>query len=149
MTIKFWNFILTVSERFNNFELLQIANIDEVPLTVDVLSNRTVDIKGAKTMAVKTSGHEKTHFTVVQACCADGTKLPPMIIFTRKTFLKEKVPSRVIVHVHEKGWMNEDSMKIWFDKVWSGRPGGSLQSPCYTKCKSNRRELENPTCCDT
>ena len=89
MTIKFWNFILTVSERFNNFELLQIANIDEVPLTVDVLSNRSVDIKGAKTMAVQTSGHEKTHFTVVPACCADGTKLPPMIMFKRKMFPKE------------------------------------------------------------
>ena len=68
--------------------------------------------QGAKTVAVKTSGNKKTRFTVVLACCADGTKLPPMIIFTRKTFLKEKVPSRVIVHVHEKGWVNEEGMKI-------------------------------------
>ena len=29
--------------------------------------------------------------------------------------------------MHEKGWMNEDSMKIWFDKVWSGRPGGLVK----------------------
>ena len=50
-------------------------------------------------MAVKTSGQEKKHFTVL-ACRAGGTKLPPMIIFKRKTFLKEKIPSGVIVHVH-------------------------------------------------
>ena len=99
-----------------NFELYQIAIMDEVPLTFEVPSNRTVDIKGAKTMAVKTSDHEKIHFTVVLACCAHGTKLPPMTIFKRKTFPKEKIPNGVIVHVHEKGWMNE-GMKIWFNKV--------------------------------
>ena len=65
-----------------NFELSQIATMDEVPLTFDVPSNRTMDVKGTKTMAVKTSGYEKTHFTVVLACCVDETKLPPMIIFT-------------------------------------------------------------------
>ena len=53
-------------------------------------------------MAVKTGGREKTHLTVVLARCADGTKLLPMIIFTRKAFPKEKIPNGVIVHVHEK-----------------------------------------------
>ena len=39
-----------------------------------VPSNKTVDVTGAKTIMIKTSGNEKTHFTVVLACCADGTK---------------------------------------------------------------------------
>ena len=60
--------------------------MDEVSLTFDVLSNRTVEVKGARMVAVKTTGHEKTHFTVVLACCADGIKLPPVIIFKRKMF---------------------------------------------------------------
>ena len=60
---------------------------------MDEPSNRTVDAKGAKTMAIKTGGHEKTYFTVALACSADGTKLPPIIIFKRKTFLKENIPS--------------------------------------------------------
>ena len=58
-----------------NFELSQIINMDEVPLTFDVPPNRTVDMKGAKFVAVKANGPEKTHFTVVLACCADATKL--------------------------------------------------------------------------
>ena len=101
--------------------------MDEVPVTFDVPANRTVDVKVAKTVAVRmvavrtvavrTSGHEITHFTVAVACCADGRKLPPMIIFKRKIFPKEKIPSGVIVHVHEKGWMNEESMKIWFNSL--------------------------------
>ena len=100
--------------------------MDEVPLIFGVPSNRTADVKGAKTVAVKTSGNKKTRFTVVLACCAGRTRLPPMIILKRKTFPKEKIPSGVIVHVHEKGWMNEEGVKIWFNKVWSRRPGGLL-----------------------
>ena len=49
------------------------------------------DQKGVKTVSIKTSGHEKSHYTVVLACCANGTKLPPMIIFKRKTLPKERL----------------------------------------------------------
>ena len=54
----------------------------------DVPSNKTVDVKGAKTTMIKTSGNEKTHYTVVLAFCADGTKLSPLLFFKRKRCLK-------------------------------------------------------------
>ena len=54
-----------------------------------------MNIKGAKIMAAKTSGHGKTHFTVL-ACCTDGTKLPPMIMFKRKTFPKERIQMELL-----------------------------------------------------
>ena len=69
-------------------------------------SNRTVDCVGSKTVTVCTTGHEKSHFTTVLGCMADGTKLPPTVIFKRKTMPKEKFPVGVIVHVHQKGWMD-------------------------------------------
>ena len=100
-----------------NSELSQITNRDEVPLTLGVPSTRSVGVKGAKTVAVKTSGRVKTHFTVILACCTDRTKLPPMIIFKRKTFTKEKIASGVTVHMHEKGWMSQGGMKTQFNKV--------------------------------
>jgi len=43
--------------------------------------------------------------TVVRACCADGTKLPPVLIFKRKTLPKDVIPHGIYVHVHSKGWM--------------------------------------------
>ena len=55
-------------------------------MAFDVPSNKTVDV-GAKTIMIKTSGNEKTCYTVVLACCADGTKLPPLLILK-----KEKKP---------------------------------------------------------
>ena len=73
--------------------------MDELQFIFDVPSNGTVGVKGAKTMTVKTSGHVKTHSTVVLACCADGTKLPPLIISKSKKFLKEKILSGAIVGI--------------------------------------------------
>jgi len=65
-----------------------------------------VDVKGTKTIMIKTSGNEKTRYTVVPACCADGTKLPPLLIFNRKTLPKDVIPHGIYVHVHSKGWMD-------------------------------------------
>jgi DDE superfamily endonuclease len=27
----------------------------------------------------------------------------------------------VVIHCHPKGWMDENGMKVWFDKVWLRR----------------------------
>jgi hypothetical protein len=67
-----------------------------------------VDVKAVKTIMIKNSGNEETHYTVVLACCADGTKLPPLIICRRKTLPKDVIPSRIYVHVHSKGWMEKE-----------------------------------------
>jgi hypothetical protein len=72
----------------------------------DVPSNKTVDVKGAKMIMMKTYGNEKTRYTVVLVCCADGTKLPPLLIFKRKTTPKDIIPHGIYVHVHSKGWMD-------------------------------------------
>jgi len=66
--------------------------MDKALLTFDVPSNKTVDVKSAKTIMIKTSGTEKTRYTVVLACCADGTNLPPLLIFKRKTLPKDVIP---------------------------------------------------------
>lgn len=55
------------------------------------------------------------------ACTADGGKLPPYVIFKRKTLPKEKFPDGVIVKVHEKGWMDEDLTHDWIKTVWGKR----------------------------
>jgi hypothetical protein len=61
------------------FERGQIGITDAVPLTFDVPSYKTVDIKVGKSITIKTSGPEKTQYTVVLACCGDGPKLPPLL----------------------------------------------------------------------
>ena len=81
--MSFHKFVLDARKK-NGFEISQIGKMDEVPLTFDVPSNKTVDVKGAKTITMKTLGCDKTHYMVVLSCCADGTKLPPMLISKKK-----------------------------------------------------------------
>jgi len=83
---------------------------------------------------IKTSGNEKMPYTVVLVCCADGTKLPPLLIFKRKTLPKDIVPHGIYVHVHSKGWMVGEGMKLWIEKVWSKRPGGLLKKLSLLVC---------------
>ena len=98
--------------RLHGYDLNEIGNMVETPMTLDLPGNRTVHPSGAKTVLIKTTGHVKTHFTVVLACMADGTKLKPTVIFKRKTLPKGvKFPAGVLVRSYVKGWMDEDGTK--------------------------------------
>ena len=94
---------------------------------------------------IKTSGNEKTRYTVVLACCADGTKLPPLLIFKRKTLPKDVIPHGIYVHVHSTGWMDGEGMKLWLDKVWSKRPGGLLKKPPLLVCDQFKAHVTDST----
>ena len=58
------------------------------------------------------------------ACMADGTKLPPYIVFKRKTLPKGVTfPSGAIVRTQAKDWMDDNLMRDWIDTVWGNRDG--------------------------
>ena len=119
-----------------------IVNMDEVPLTFDMPLTRTINKKGESSVNLKTTGHEKTHFTVVLACTASGKKLPPMTIFKRKTMPKEKLPAGIVVKVNPKGWMDETMMKNWLNECYSKRPGGFFRrSKCLLVLDSMRAHI--------
>lgn len=119
-----------------------ITNMDEVPLTFDIPVSHTVEKKGTSTVVIRTTGYEKASFTVVLGCHANGQKLPPMVIFKRKTLPKETFPAGVIIKANEKGWMDEDMMKEWLRQVYVRRPGGFFHtSPSLLICDSMRAHL--------
>ena len=122
---SFHKFVIDL-RRKHQYPLQMIGNMDETPVFFDMVGSKTVNQAGEKTIWVKTTGHEKQRFTVVLACLADGTKLPPMVIFKRKTLPKQKFPKGVIVHVQENGWMDDKGCIDWINKVWDRRPGGLL-----------------------
>ena len=80
MILQFHSYVINLRKN-PNFELSQIANIDEVPLRFDVPSNRTVDQKGVKTFTIKTSGHEKIHYTRDGEPLTRGSPTDPPLIF--------------------------------------------------------------------
>ena len=110
-----------VNEKKQGVELMHIGNFDEVPMSFDLPGNFTVDIKDAENVKITTTGSEKCNFTVALCVTADGSKLPPFVIFKRKTIPKENYPKGIIIQANEKGWMNQDMVKIWINKVWIQR----------------------------
>jgi transposase-like protein len=104
-----------------NYPLALIANMDETPVTFDLPSNTTIDETGARSVSIRTTGHEKTNFTVVLTCMADGTKLPPLIIFKLKNIPRGNFPPEVIIRANQTGWMNEQEMTYWIEKIWTKR----------------------------
>ncbi|KAJ1178649.1 hypothetical protein NDU88_003891 [Pleurodeles waltl] len=100
-----------------------ITNMDEVPLTLDIPVNHTVEKKGTSTVSIRTTGHEKSAFTVL-GCHGNGQKLPRIVIFKRKTLPKEKFPAGIIVKTNQKGWMDEEKMREWLREVDVKRPDG-------------------------
>ncbi|XP_056144003.1 DNA-directed RNA polymerase III subunit RPC4 isoform X2 [Lampris incognitus] len=101
-----------------------IVNMGEVPFAFDVPTSRGVARKGRRSANVATTGREKLRFTAVLACCGDGRKLPPMVIFKRKNVPKDAFPPSVVVTTNAKGRMDEETASSWLAKCYAKRPDG-------------------------
>ncbi|CAB4399489.1 unnamed protein product [Rhizophagus irregularis] len=93
----------------------------ETPVSFDLPSNTTIDELGTRSVSIRITGHEKANFTVVLTCMADGTKLPPLIIFKLKNVPRGNFPPEVIIRANQKGWMNENEMLYWIENIWTKR----------------------------
>ncbi|KAH8034404.1 hypothetical protein HPB51_023652 [Rhipicephalus microplus] len=123
--IDFYQYVIRIREQ-KNFLLSQIGNADQTPLNFDVPPSTTVEEKGVRSVHIRTTGAEKQKCTVMLAVTADGRKLPPFIIFKRKTLPKAKFPLGIHVRVQEKGWMTADLTVDWVKTVWGCHPGKLL-----------------------
>ncbi len=124
--MAFQCFIIKMRQK-NLYDLGQTGNMDEVPTCFDMLPSGTINKTVEKTVQIKTSGHEKSHFNIVLSCCSHGTKLQPLVIFKRKTLPKDSWPAGVAVRVHERGWMEERGMIDWIKTVWNRQLGALLK----------------------
>ena len=121
---KVTNFRQFVSRRKDelNIQADHVFKMDEVPVSFDAPYSRTVDTTRAESIPLSTTSHEKTSFTVVLACSELGKKLKPIVIFKRKTMPNENLPAGVVVHCHNKGWMDRHGMALWGVQVWRATP---------------------------
>ena len=125
---SFLSYVLYMRMQYN-YPLKYIGNMDETPMWFDLPSNTTINKKGEKTISIRTTGHERTSFTVILGCMADGTKLPAVCIFKVKKIPKEKFPDGIHIRANEKGWVNESEMLWWIERVWTSRnPFGNSRS---------------------
>ena len=97
-----------------------IFAMDETACWMDMPSDTTVAITGSHSVPVKTTGHEKDHFTVILTARADGTKTRPYVVFKGKgtRLLKDlqQIPG-IVVQFSANGWMNDSLTNDYLHKI--------------------------------
>ena len=107
----------------NYYDLDYIISMDETAVWHEMISNTTVTDKGAKSVLLKTTGHEKSKVTVILVTKANGDKLKPYIVFPGhkrevQNLKKDpaiKNPSYVESTIN--GWMNKNTTIDWVENV--------------------------------
>lgn len=105
------------ARKLHQFELSEIANMDETPLWVDMPGNYTMETVGTKSVMLKSTGHEKSRFTVMLAALADGTKLPPLVLF-KGVRRPQQIPTNIHVLMTPKAYANEEVVLHWLRNIW-------------------------------
>lgn len=99
------------------YEFSRTGNMDETAVYFDMPGESTLEETGTRTVAVRTTGHDKDKVTVMLGALADGTKLPPLVIF-KGVRPPKYVPSGIVVAMSKNGWNNEEITKLWLEKCW-------------------------------
>ena len=111
--VQFHQFVIAARQRVG-YPLSCIFNMDEMPMPFELPLSQSLEFTSSRTVAVKTCGAEKRSFTVALAVAADGTKLPPKVIFKGvRTPRDLLIPKSLRVSFHKKGWMDESGIKEW------------------------------------
>jgi hypothetical protein len=77
------NYLIELTKITNQYPPEMILQMDETPTYIDMLANRTVDIKGTKTVELHHTGHLKSRFTTVLTIAANGYRLPSYLILRK------------------------------------------------------------------
>ncbi|MEM7284569.1 MAG: hypothetical protein AAF438_23470 [Pseudomonadota bacterium] len=102
----------------SNIPAEDILNMDEIPCYIDMISNRTIDFKGEKSIEAADTGHGKTRFTVVLTTTMGGEVLRVLIILKGlKKVPKMQFPKNFAVTTAPGGSMREDIMHKWIGEV--------------------------------
>ena len=98
-----------------------IYNLDETSFPMHSTKTHTVGIVGEKSIRV-TASSGRQNITVLATICADGTALPPCIVFKGKRLMQhwigesETTPNQTIYCVSDNGWMTGKVFHEFFVK---------------------------------
>jgi hypothetical protein len=100
-----------------------IINMDQTPIPYSFHTNKTLELKGTKTIHVRASTTDTKRVTLAVTVDGSGNMLPPMLIFKGAT--NGRIANREFVtypngghySCQKKAWMDEGMMNRWIDQV--------------------------------
>ena len=99
----------------------RLWNADETGFCTSVASHRVLARKGSKEVHETSGGSGRDHYTVLGAGAADGTRLPPFILYKGvNLFLRwtRGGPAGTVYGMSESGWMETANFLEWFKKMF-------------------------------
>ena len=117
------DFIVMVKQKLEGRSLDDILNMDQTPIPFSYHSNRTLEVKGTKTIHARSLTTNTKRVTLAATVTASGKMLMPYLIFKGKpngriaTREFSMFPSRARYACQEKAWMDEKRMHEWVDVV--------------------------------
>ena len=77
---SFWTFIRKYFNSNPKIHDIDIIACDETAVWFDSTSNKTIALKGEKTIGLQSTGHDKQNVTIMLAACSNGKKKRPMMV---------------------------------------------------------------------
>lgn len=116
---KFFALLTEIVDK-NKLTASQIFNVDETGITcVPKSQSKVIACRGRRQVGAITSAERGQTITAEICMSADGSYMPPMLIFPRvrnKPELIDGGPPGAWVEVHPSGWIQTDLFLKWFDK---------------------------------
>ena len=117
------DFIAMVKQKLEGRNHEEILNMDQTPIPFSYHSNKTLNIKGARTVHTRASTSDTKRVTLAVTVTATGKMLPPFLIFKGKPngriAMREfsTYPAHGRYACQEKAWMDEVRMHEWVETV--------------------------------
>jgi hypothetical protein len=120
---QMWEVSRFLRNRFG-LDSAHIANADETHVPFESHPVHCIDEKNPQEpVSVVSEGHEKSGCTVLLCVLANGTKLPPLVLFRGKTEANVNHDAvrakRILVANTPKGFMNENVYSWWMEKQFA------------------------------
>ena len=106
-----------------------ISNMDETPLQLNMVPNKTITQKGDKNVVIRKQNQEKLRITCILSIFVDGDKLPPYIIFKSKAKnnkifdnLKDNIylkNNKIFINFNSNAQSTTEIILDWIDKVYN------------------------------
>lgn len=121
VTEKLVNFVTYVTRQTveKKIQDRDVIAMDETAVFFDMVGSSTVEQRGTRSVQLLSTGHEKSHLTVVLAARADGSKLKPYIVFKGavRDVKAMQTMGGVVIASSKNGWMNDDLTADWLRRV--------------------------------
>jgi hypothetical protein len=127
-------FIVMMREKVALMDPDDVLNMDQTPIPYSYHTSRTLELKGKRTIHVRSSTSDTKRATLAAAVSGSGKLLKPFLIFKGKSDGRiaqkelQTFPGDCFYACQPKAWMDANMMNLWIDLVlipWkeSRKPG--------------------------